>query len=100
VEKCPENDDGPELGTRGLHSESGGGRGLTAWDAVCVVLILAISDLVVQIFFKVFFGRGIEPRKEKKPRAWEARGSALRGVDGGRGLTVLGCCLVDPIVAI
>ena len=26
---------GPELGTRGLHSEGGGGRGLTAWDAVC-----------------------------------------------------------------
>ena len=38
---------GPELGTRGLHSESGGGRGLTAWDAVCVDLILAISDLLV-----------------------------------------------------
>ena len=26
---------GPKLGTRGLHSEGGGGRGLTAWDAVC-----------------------------------------------------------------
>ena len=33
---------GPGLGTRGLHSESGGGRGLTAWDAVCIDLIMAI----------------------------------------------------------
>jgi hypothetical protein len=30
-----EKEKDPELGTRGLHSEGGGGRGLTAWDAVC-----------------------------------------------------------------
>jgi hypothetical protein len=29
----------------------GGGRGLAARDAVCVDLIIAISDLVVQYFF-------------------------------------------------
>ena len=33
---------GPELGTRGLHSEGGGGRGLTARDAVCVDSILSV----------------------------------------------------------
>jgi hypothetical protein len=32
----------PSWVSRGLHSESGGGRGLTARDAVCVGLRLAI----------------------------------------------------------
>ena len=32
----------PSWVTRGLHSESGGGRGLAARDAVCVELIVAV----------------------------------------------------------
>jgi hypothetical protein len=37
----------PSWETRGLHSESGGGRGLTAWDAVCVDSIITITDLFI-----------------------------------------------------
>src|SRR5208283_4720470 len=40
---------GPELGISGPALRGvGGGRGLTAKDAVCIVFILAISGLVVQ----------------------------------------------------
>jgi hypothetical protein len=40
---------GPELGISGPCTQRvGGGRGLAARDAVCVVSILAISDLLVQ----------------------------------------------------
>jgi hypothetical protein len=45
----------PSWVSRGLHSESGGGRGLTARDAVCVGLRLAISGLFVQNFLQIFF---------------------------------------------
>jgi hypothetical protein len=44
----------PSWVSRGLHSESGGGRGLTARDAVCVESILAISGLLVYYFLKLF----------------------------------------------
>jgi len=37
----------PSWVTRGLHSENGGGRGLTARDAVCVDLIITNSDPIV-----------------------------------------------------
>jgi hypothetical protein len=50
---------------RGFALREGGGRGLTAWDAVCVEFILAVSDPVVQLFAKLFFGVGpkmIKPR--------------------------------------
>jgi hypothetical protein len=32
----------------------GGGRGLAARDAVCVVLILTVKDPIVQYFFNLF----------------------------------------------
>ena len=50
-EKKPKKVMAPSWVTRGLHSESGGGRGLTAWDAVCIDLILLVSDRVVYYYF-------------------------------------------------
>jgi len=51
---------GPELGISGPALRGvGGGRGLTARDAVCVDLRIAISDLFVYYFgkyFPIFFG--------------------------------------------
>jgi hypothetical protein len=48
----PEKVKGPELGISGPALRGvGGGRGLTARDAVCIVFILAISGLLVQYFF-------------------------------------------------
>jgi hypothetical protein len=38
----PQKSKAPSWVTRGLHSENGGGRGLTARDAVCVELIITV----------------------------------------------------------
>jgi len=51
---------GPELGIMGpALGGVGGGRGLTARDAVCVVLISAIWGLVVQVFSQGFLALGL-----------------------------------------
>ena len=42
----------PSWVTRGLHSENGGRRGLTAKDAVCIEFIIAVEDLIYQNFVK------------------------------------------------
>jgi hypothetical protein len=100
---------GPELGTRGLHSESGGGRGLTAWDAVCVDLILAISDPLVQNFLAETLrvsvngangGIAADPAGKGKSPEPGSSGPALRGVGGGRGLTARDAVCIDSILAI
>ena len=81
---------GPKLGTRGLHSEAGGGRGLTAWDAVCYAR-LAVSEKDVQYYLLNFEGartpevRGVGVPKIKAP-SWVTRGLHSEG-GGGRGLT-------------
>jgi len=55
-----EKSNGPELGTRGLHSEGGGGRGLTA-------RMLSVETIIA---FQIFWSTIIS--------------SSFEGVDGGR----------------
>ena len=89
-----EESNGPELGTRGLHSESGGGRGLTAWDAVCVDSILTISDAVVHYYFQLFASwRGFPPKTLKGPELRNS-GPCTQRERRWEGTHRLGCCLL------
>src|ERR1035438_7180836 len=81
----------PSWVTRGLHSEGGGGRGLTAWNAVCWIYTSNLRSCCPGIFLSHFLGdargRRKGPEAGKTPckapsRATEcpgrARGTARR----------------------
>src|ERR1019366_5257774 len=77
----------PSWVTRGPHSEGGGGRGLTAWDAVCWIYTSNLRSCYPELFPTVFqgmrAGREKAPNRAKRhPRRYPARSNAPGGREG------------------
>src|SRR6478752_2300853 len=74
----------PSWVSRGRTQRGGGGRGLAAWDAVCIDSIILVSDLFVHIF-----------RAANADYVWGEDGIfAGEGIIYGRSASP--CCLVLP----
>src|ERR1035441_3670087 len=79
----PQKIKAPSWVTRGLHSEGGGGRGLTAWDAVCWIYTINLRSCCLELFLVIFQGmrrrrKGPEPG-QPHPRRYPARSNARAG---------------------
>src|SRR5450759_4943694 len=64
-EACSKKIKAPSWVTRGLYSEGGGGRGLTAWDAVCWIYTSNLRSCCPELFLALF--QGIRADGEKAP---------------------------------